>query len=72
MNTTHDDIRRITPQALALLGMQDLAYLRAITLDGTAGYGIFAADGTQLAFAPSRALAVAAVREHELQPVSVH
>ncbi len=71
MNTVHD-IRTITPQDLALLGMQNMAYLRAVTLEGTAGFGIFAADGTQLAFAPNRALAVAAVREHDLEPVSVH
>jgi hypothetical protein len=72
MNNATHDIRQITPQGLALLGMEDMAYLRAITVDGTTGFGIFAADGTQLAFAPSRALAVAAVRQHELQPVSVH
>ncbi len=66
------DIRAITPQDLASLGMQNLAYLKALTLDGTPGIGIFAADGTQLAFAPTRALAVAAVREHDLHPVSVH
>ena len=66
------DIRAITPQDLASLGLEDLAYLRALTVDGMPGIGIFAADGTQLAFAPTRALAVAAVREHDLQPVSVH
>jgi hypothetical protein len=71
MNTS-ETIRSISPQALALLGMQSMAYLRKITVDGTPGFGIFAADGTQLAFAPSRALAVAAVREHDLEPVSVH
>ncbi len=71
MNTS-ETIRTISPQALALLGMQSMAYLRKITVDGTPGFGIFAADGTQLAFAPSRALAVAAVREHDLEPVSVH
>ena len=71
MNTS-ETIRSISTQALALLGMQSMAYLRKITVDGTPGFGIFAADGTQLAFAPSRALAVAAVREHDLEPVSVH
>jgi hypothetical protein len=71
MNTLQD-IRTITPQDLAALGIQSMAYLRAVVLDGTPGYGIFAADGTQLAFAPTLALAVAAVREHDLEPVSVH
>jgi len=66
------DIRRITAQDLALLGLQQLAYVRSVTMDGTPGYGIFTADGTQVAFAPTRALAEAAVREYELEPVSVH
>jgi hypothetical protein len=66
------DIRTITPQDLAALGMQDMAYLRATTLEGMTGFGIFAADGRQLAFAPSRALAEATIREHDLEPVSVH
>jgi hypothetical protein len=67
-----DDIRKITPQGLALLGLQDLAYLRSVTFEGAAGYGIFTADGTQVAFAPTRELAEAAVRQQELEPVSVH
>jgi hypothetical protein len=66
------DIRKITPQDLALLGLQDMAYLRDVEMDGAKGYGIFTADGTQVAFAPTRALAEAAVREYELEPVSVH
>ena len=71
MNIAHD-VRSITPKDLAMLGMQDMAYVRTLTVDGTKGYGIFAADGTQLAFTESLALAVAAVRQYDLQPVSVH
>jgi hypothetical protein len=66
------DVRTMSAQDLALLGLQELAYLRAATVDGTPGFAIFAADGTRLAFAPTRAQAVAAVREHDLEPVSVH
>jgi hypothetical protein len=71
VNTLHH-ARTISAQDFAILGLQDLAYVRAVTLEGTPGYGIFAADGTQLAFAPTRALADAAIREHDLFPVSVH
>jgi hypothetical protein len=71
MNTIND-IRQISPQDLAVLGLHSMAYLRSVTMDGTDGYGIFTADGTQVAFAPTRALAEAAVREYELEPVSVH
>jgi len=67
-----NDIRLITPQDLAVLGLHSMAYLRSVTMDGTDGFGIFTADGTQVAFAPTRALAEAAVREYELEPVSVH
>jgi hypothetical protein len=35
-------------------------------------YAIYLADGTQLAIAPSREVAFAAVRQHELEPASVH
>ena len=71
MNTIAN-IRHISPQDLAVLGLHSMAYLRHVTLDGTDGFGIFTADGTQVAFAPTRALAEAAVREYELEPVSVH
>ena len=67
-----NDIRLITPQDLAVLGLHSMAYLRSVTMDGADGYGNFTADGTQVAFAPTRALAEAAVREYELEPVSVH
>jgi hypothetical protein len=67
-----NDIRLITPQDLAVLGLHSMAYLRSVTMDSADGYGIFTADGTQVAFAPTRALAEAAVREYELEPVSVH
>ncbi|HEX7198504.1 MAG TPA: DUF1150 family protein [Dongiaceae bacterium] len=66
------NIRHISPQDLAVLGLHSMAYLRHVTMDGTDGFGIFTADGTQVAFAPTRALAEAAVREYELEPVSVH
>jgi hypothetical protein len=71
MNTMNN-IRQISEQDLAVLGLHSMAYLRSVTMDGTDGYGIFTADGTQVAFAPTRALAEAAVREYELEPVSVH
>ena len=35
-------------------------------------FGIFAAVGTQVALLPDRAIAFATVRQHELEPVSVH
>lgn len=49
-----------------------VAYVKAITFDGVRAYAICLADGTQLAVASTREIAFAAVRQHELEPVSVH
>ena len=58
---------------LAVLGLQGVAYVRPLkTPEGAAVFAINAADGTRLAIAATEAQAVAAIREHELEPVSVH
>ena len=43
-----------------------------VTVEGIKAYAIYLADGTQLAIAPTREVAFAAVRQHELEPASVH
>ena len=67
-----EKLRHITPKEFALLGMQDVAYIRRVTLDEGVAYAIHAADGTQVALLPARATAFATVRQNELEPVSVH
>jgi hypothetical protein len=69
---TMDQMRQMTSNDLAMLGMQDIAYVKQVTVDGNAGYAIHAADGTQMAFIPDREVAFAVVRQNELEPVSVH
>ncbi len=49
-----------------------VAYVKAVTVEGIKAYAIYLADGTQLAIAPTREVAFAAVRQHELEPASVH
>ena len=65
-------IRHMTARDLALFGVQDLAYIKRVTVDGTTGYAVHAADGTQIAMLPNRDVAFATVRQHDLEPVSVH
>jgi hypothetical protein len=69
---TNEELRHMTANDLAMLGMQDIAYVKAVLVDGTAGYAIHAADGTQMALTANRDLAFAVVRQNELEPVSVH
>ena len=66
------NIRDISPDQLAKLGMPSVAYVRPVLLNGEAAYAIFAADGTQMAFAEDRAHAIAAVIENEMHPTWVH
>ena len=49
-----------------------VAYIKAVIVDGARAYAIHAADGTALALVKDRDVAFAAVRQHELEPVSVH
>ena len=65
-------IRHMSARELALFGMQDLAYIKAVMVDGAHGYAIHAADGTQIAMLTDRDVAFATVRQHDLEPLSVH
>jgi hypothetical protein len=67
-----EKLRHISPQEFAVLGMQDLAYVKPVVVEDQPGYGVFAADGTQIGLMADRGIAFAAVRQHELEPVSVH
>ena len=78
----------ITKDALAALGGAELVYIREISgADIIAEnvlpssirirpddvlYSVHAADGSRLAVTDSRASALAAARDHELRPVSLH
>jgi hypothetical protein len=73
----HIQYRAIPPADFAALGVQHIAYIKPIIVDvenGAAahGYAIHAADGTQMAVLQNRDVAVAAVLQHEMEPVSVH
>ncbi len=68
-----EKLRHITPREFALLGLQDLAYIKRVAgSDGVVGFAVHAADGTQVALLPDREIAFATVRQHELEPLSVH
>lgn len=62
----------ITAQELAVLGVQDLAYVRPVEAEGKPGFAIHAADGTQMAVVASRDLAFAVIRQNDMEGVSVH
>jgi hypothetical protein len=66
-----EKLRHITPQDFAMIGMQQLAYVKPAVVNGVKLFSIHAADGTEIGVAPSREIAFAAVKQHELEPVSL-
>ncbi|MSP77370.1 MAG: DUF1150 family protein [Rhodospirillaceae bacterium] len=63
----------LADEAFRGLGAQQIAYVKAINLpDGAHAFGIFSADGKPIAAAPSFEIAQALIRQHELEPASVH
>jgi hypothetical protein len=65
-------IRHMSSRELALFGMQDLAYVKPVLVDGVTAFAVHAADGTQVTVLPDREIALVTVRQHDLEPLSVH
>lgn len=62
----------VTQKDLAAWGVNDVAYVKTVHDDGATYYTIHAADGTQMAVMNNRQTAWAAIRQHDLEPLSVH
>lgn len=66
------DLRRLSSQEFYALGVPDLAYVKKVTENDASAYAVFAADGRPLGVMATRELAFAALKQHDLEPVSVH
>jgi hypothetical protein len=66
------DIRHLTIEQLAALGVSHLAYVKPVLVNGTRAFAIHGADGTPMAVAGAEDLAFAAIRQHEMVPALVH
>ena len=69
---TRFDVRHITQAQLQQLGLSQLAYVKPVMLNGTAMFAIHGADGSPMAVAEDRNLALAAIVQHEMIPTLVH
>ena len=66
------NIRTLSPAALGRLGLEQVAYVKPVILNGAPAFAIHAADGTPMAVAQDHGLAVAAIVQHEMVPAQVH
>ncbi len=64
--------RGMTDQDLAVLGLNDVAYVKNVLVGGKIAYAVHAADGARIAVMAERDVAFAAVRQGDMEPVSVH
>ena len=62
----------ITARELMVLGVEQVAYVRHVDADGQRTYVVHTADGSEIARGDDRDLVFAAIRQHGLEPVSVH
>jgi hypothetical protein len=60
-------------QDLVMLGLNDVAYIRTVPAnEGQSGFAIHAADGTEMLVVDSVALAMATIRQNDMEPLLVH
>ncbi|HUA78688.1 MAG TPA: DUF1150 family protein [Acetobacteraceae bacterium] len=72
LNAAPLDIRHLSEGQLASLGVSEIAYLKPVVVNGTPAFAIHAADGTAMALAGDAEVAMAAIRQHGMEPVRVH
>ncbi|MBY0333775.1 MAG: DUF1150 domain-containing protein [Acetobacteraceae bacterium] len=66
------NLRQLSAADWAAFGVQQIAYIRPVLVNGVRGISIHAADGTPIGAAPDARLAIAAILQHEMEPALVH
>lgn len=73
MNTTDTTRHQMSNQDFLAFGLEDIAYVKPLEEENDDGaFGIFAADGTRMAVMASEDVAIATIRQHDLQPQRLH
>jgi len=72
MNSSSQHPIQISREDLMMLGLNHVAYVKPIKVDGRRVFAIHAADGTQIKVLADHDLAFTTVRQNNLEPVSVH
>lgn len=81
-----EDLRHLTPELFANIGVPNIVYVREILAGDVAGelgseldlpadtklYAVHAANGVRMAVVDDRAAAFAGARQYDLEPLSVH
>jgi hypothetical protein len=65
-------LRSLSSQDFLSLGLSQVAYVKPVSQDDQSYFAIHAADGTQMAVLPSYAAALTVIRQHEMEPLTLH
>lgn len=68
----HANGKSLSSESLELFGLETMAYIRPVRVNGRRVHVIHAADGTPLTIVTDRDLAFLTVRQYEMQPQSLH
>ena len=71
MNPTQSQTQ-LSTQDLMALGMNHMAYLKPVEVEGEPFFAAHAADGTQMGLFKTREVAEIKLRQHDLEPLSIH
>lgn len=66
------DLHAMTNGDFALFGNGEIAYIRPVSVNGEEAFAVHSADGLTLAVINDRDVAVAVVRQNELEALSLH
>lgn len=66
-----DFLKGLSVTDFQAFGVEQLAYIRPMTIDGAAVFAICAADGRQLAVHDNQGGAIALTRQNELVPLTL-
>ncbi|MGH7101185.1 MAG: DUF1150 family protein [Acetobacteraceae bacterium] len=66
------DIRHLSAGQLAALGMAEVAFVKNVVVNDVSAFAIHAADGTPMGVAADEKVAMAAIRQHGMEPALVH
>ena len=69
---TELNARQMTAEQLFHLGVQDVAYVKTVDDGSTTRYAVHNAEGDEIGIFADRDVAFAAVRQHDLEPLSLH
>lgn len=72
MNTVIESLRHLSVKDFTAFGLNDIAYIKPLRMQGKASFSVHAADGTQLTVLNDFKVAQAAIRQYEMEPLSLH